>query len=603
MYDPIEWRKAIDTPPCERLQVKLRLTSHSNVGARISVTVALALVAIGPGKIFQVGPVWALPPGRAWAKTEELSAPGVLQFGVPRMDSDSAGRPLLIAAASTSATVDWSFSAWGDSGWQYPRFGRVRSGVIPEPVVSLIGGTHVVWVGVDPLAGWGHVLLSTFSGDSLAPPDTTLRKVGVGGSEYSAAVSDSRRWTAQVDGVVNQKIVWVRAAYSDTPQVWHEVEPHGRYEWTGCSLAPVSDSVALLAHAGDYGLWVARLEGARWTDSVLVDPRGNGRAIHPRFRLRPSGGLWLVWSDVLMLRVASNHSGTWVWTDSVTAAHPPGETFFSGWLNASQDGEERPILAWGDFGYGYTSRSVGCAAFPNDSGWDAGDEIPGSANQFTTPKVARDLNGDGWFAWDRLRLPGVFYTHTYVRATVGLPKVSGRTTGRTVSWTISEPAPKSWWAVLRAQGNGSLVPIARVQAGNTTQMTYVDATPATSSRLRYAIRRESVDQRYEWTGGSTLWWAEGRALTVRFPGGNPVMGGMVELAIAGAVQGGMDVRMYDLAGREVWQTQRTAGGTGEDTLTLRLSDAPTLLRPGLYLVRVTDDSGVSSAAAKVVVLR
>jgi hypothetical protein len=303
------------------------------------------------------------------------------------------------------------------------------------------------------------------------------------------------------------------------------------------------------------------------------------------------------------LFVASNRTGSWVVEDSTWDARPPSETSSPAWLDVSRDDDERPIIAWGDFGYYFTYRDVGCAAFPNETGWDLADEIPGSEQIYTTPRVVRDLNGDGWFSWNRLRQAGLWYTHTYVKATVGLPKVSGRATGRTVSWTISEPAPKSWWAVLRAEGNGPFEPIARVQAGNGMQMTYTDATSSATSRLRYAIRRESVDRRYEWTGGETLWWAEGRAITVRFPGGNPVSNGIVQMAISGAVQGGMDVRIYDLAGREVWRTWRTAGGTGEDSLTLRLADAPAPLRPGLYLLRVTDDSGVSAPAAKIVVLR
>ena len=565
---------------------------------------ALAVVVLITGNFFRATPSHALTVGRAWAKTEELSAPGIIQFGVPRMDADSTGRPLLIASARLGTTVgiDWSFSHWRDSAWAEPILGQVKAGLIPEPVVSIPRQADIVWITTDPLSGYGRLLLSRFGGGSLAVPETTLADLSAA-REYSAAISNARRWTASAEQPVNQKQVHVRVAYSDTPHVWHEVEPRGWYEWTGCNIVPLSDSTAMLAHAGDFGLRVAVLRGDQWTDSAVVDPRGNGRAIHPRLRLRPSGGVWLVWSDVLGLQIASNHTGTWVWKDSVKAVHPPGETFLSGWLDASRDTEERPILAWGDFGYGYTGRSIGCAAFPNDSGWDAGEEIPGSGNQFTSPKVARDVNGDGWFAWDLLRQPGVFYTHTYVKATVGIPAVRGRPTGRTVNWTISEPAPKSWWAVLRAEGNGPLVPLARVQAGSGTSMTYVDATGAPSSRLRYAIRRESVDKRYEWTGGAATWWAEGRALTVRFSAGNPVTNGVVRYSIAGAVQGGLDVRIYDLAGREVWRMNPTASGTGEDSLMLRTADAPTPLRPGLYLMRVTDDSGVSAPAAKLVILR
>jgi len=156
--------------------------------------------------------------------------------------------------------------------------------------------------------------------------------------------------------------------------------------------------------------------------------------------------------------------------------------------------------------------------------------------------------------------------------------------------------------VLRAEGIGPFVPIARVQAGSGTGMLYVDATGAPSSRLRYAIRRESVDKRYEWTGTERIWWAEGRAITVRISAANPVTNGVLRFAISGAVQGALDVRLYDLAGREVWRVKPTATGTGEDSLTLPLADAPAPLPPGLYLLRITDDAGVSAPTAKLVIL-
>jgi hypothetical protein len=289
--------------------------------------------------------------------------------------------------------------------------------------------------------------------------------------------------------------------------------------------------------------------------------------------------------------------------DSTWNVRPVGETAAPAWLDASRDDEERPILAWGDFGYYFTYRDVGCAAFPTDSGWDLAVEIPGSEQIYTTPRVVRDLNGDGWFSWNRLRQQGLWYTHTYVKATVGLPTVSGSESSRTLSWLISEPAPKSWWAVLRAEGAGPLAPIARVQAGAGTSMSYTDATPAGSNRLRYAIRRESVDKRYEWTGGARIWFPEPRRIKVWLPAGNPVRDGMLRLAVSGAAQGTLDVRIYDLMGREVWRVRPTAGGTGEDTLALRLSDAPRALRPGLYLLRVEDVAGHTAETAKFVVLR
>src|SRR5207245_5319755 len=101
---------------------------------------------------------------------------------------------------------------------------------------------------------------------------------------------------------------------------------------------------------------------------------------HPRLRFRPSGGLWLLWTEGLRVHVSSYRDGQWSRGDSLICAHRPGETYWSAWCDASRDTAERPVLVWSDLGVGLTYREIACISFPTDSGWAPGEEIPGSEN-------------------------------------------------------------------------------------------------------------------------------------------------------------------------------------------------------------------------------
>jgi hypothetical protein len=165
----------------------------------------------------------------------------------------------------------------------------------------------------------------------------------------------------------------------------------------------------------------------------------------------------------------------------------------------SRDEGEYPIVAWTAQRDG---RTAICVCVPPDSGFTTAEELT-FAPDGLLPSVARDRNGDAWIAWWKF-FDGIFWAHTYVTATAHSVTVQGTPAARTVSWTLSEPAPETWWAVLRAPSGGDFVEVARVRATPDLDMSWTDASAA-SGLLRYRVRRESVDKRYEWLSDEVVW--------------------------------------------------------------------------------------------------
>jgi hypothetical protein len=566
-----------------------------------SLSAALCLSALVP-----VAGV-ALPPGRAWAPTADLAHPGVGVFGTPRLEVDSAGVPFFIAETDWSGGPRqvWGVFAWQDNAWSSQWPSEVPSRWLPEPVLSLAPRRFIVWVGAEDPSGYLRLLMSELLPDRLATPDTAMVTTDQA-SEYAGAASGRRRWLARSHQPPFESL-HIDAAYSDTSGTWHNL-PAINLQSDHLTLAPLSDTTALLVHAGYPGLAWARLEGASWAETGNLDPRPL-QAAHPRFRFRPSGGLWLLWTERSRVHISSYRDGQWSRGDSLTCVHPDGGTYWSAWCDASRDTAERPVLAWGDLGVGTTYRDVGCVAFPTDSGWAQGEEIPGSENLFTTPYITRDRNGDVWAAWRILRETYNRWTHTYVTAITDTPRLVADAQGRPgLSWSLSVPAPESWWAVLRAQGEGEFESVARLQAGANTAMNWTDASPP-SGTLRYHIRRESVDARYRWESGEANWPLD----VPPGPGGSdplrlvrlsahPFASG-ARFEILNAREGPLIVRIYDLRGRLVLQLQALAGGSGRDTIEVELGSASPVLGAGLYLLRVVDAAGRLSPSAKLVLLR
>jgi hypothetical protein len=551
-------------------------------------------------------PAAALPRGRSWAPTRVVVVPGVVRVRAPRMEVDSVGSPLLIIGAHRIGAADkeWAVFAWHDSLWTPSHFTGVRASFFPEPVLSLVPGQYLTWLStVEFPNGLGPVLFCR-----LLPAQTAVETVlttFVQDSEYGAAVSHGRRWVVRSQQRPGTFTNWVRTLYSDTVGIWRELPEQGVNDLM-CTIAPLSDRSAIVAYSDSPGLNWAIVDGERWVANGVLDPGLLGPPLHPRFRFRPSGGLWLMWTNRRAVHVSSFRDGVWDRGDSVTCVHPPGETFYSAWSDMSRDPRERPVLAWGDLGVGQTFHDIGCVAFPTDSGWAPGEEIPGSRGLFLTPKVTRDRNGDVWLVWDMRGQDITRYTHTYVSATASTPAIAGAGRRRTLQWTLSESAPGSWWTVLRSRRGGAFDEVARVEAGEGTAMSWTDDSPP-AGPLRYRIRRESVNTAYLWESGEVAWPPSGRKplrlAMAPAMGQDSGSGREVRLELADAEPGEVEIAMYDLQGRLVLRERGSSAGLGTDVLHLDLVNARRPVTQGLYFVIARDAGSRRSDAAKVVVLK
>src|SRR5262249_16389892 len=150
---------------------------------------------------------------------------------------------------------------------------------------------------------------------------------------------------------------------------------------------------------------------------------------------------------------------------------------------------------------------------------------------------------------------GIFWTHTYTTATAGAPQIGGVAASRLVLWTLSEAAPETWWAVLRSRNGGPFEVAARVRAGPTTQMSWHDTS--LPGNLRYKIRRECVDTRYQWESAEAGWPRLARPIPITLRVKNPFVDG-ADIVLSGAAAGAVDAQLYDLQGRLVLRTEATA---------------------------------------------
>lgn len=545
-------------------------------------------------------PVLCLPDGRVWAPTVELQGPSVTEFAAPRLEADSLGNPYLIIAEVPVGESDqeWSLYRWVDSSWADPTRTRVHASWWPVPVVSPLRRPFLLWLDYTGL-GFGTMAFSEFTDSGLVAVDTAM-VAWAQDSEYGGAVSESgRRWVTRSRQRSMSEIRYaVFTAFSDSFRVWHQLPVLGVNEDL-LSIAPLGRDSAIVAYAGVSGLVWAITDGRGWVGEGSLDSRA-WLPLHPRFRLRPSGGLWLTWSDREVIRFATFRSGEWVDQGSVAGRHAPGETYIPAWIDVSRDTSELPVIGWGDLGYGYTRRNIGMVAVPTASGYTNGEEIPGSQGVYGTPMVTRDRNGDVWAAWQRLN-GGVFFTHTYCSATASRPVIQGAGRHRRVSWTLSSPAEGSRWTVLRSRDGASFDSVACLRASGQTTMAWQDDSPP-RGLLAYRIRRESVDKRYEWLSEEARWPRTGRRpLKLAFP--DVIDEATLGLLLEDAPMGAVDLELYDLQGRLIGRQQAVVERAGVAEIRFDLSGVRGRLPSGVYFVRATDATGMPSNAVKFVLLR
>jgi hypothetical protein len=313
-------------------------------------------------------------------------------------------------------------------------------------------------------------------------------------TEYGAAKAFRRRWVAragQAYPVTSYNFI-VQVAYSDTPHVWHAVRSLGTNE-DHCAIAPLDDHSAMLVYAGQSGLVWAKLTDTTWVAQGVLDGRP-WTATHPRFRRRPSGGWWLMWQESAWMHMSYYDQGQWFTGEQVKAAHPTGDTFVASWGEMSRDAAERPVLFWCDLGAFTTFRDVLSISYPSANGWNAGEEVPGTADFLPNIAVARDRDDDVWIAWQLRSVGRVLWSHTYTRSTASRPDVMSSGPRRIVTWELSEAAPGSWWTVWRSRAGDPFAQVARVRADTSRRVSWADGS-APGGILRYKVRRETAKRR------------------------------------------------------------------------------------------------------------
>jgi hypothetical protein len=431
----------------------------------------------------------AVTPGRAWSPTEVLSVAQFGQLYSPRLELGSDRVPFLFAAAQYPYPdvlgFDWRGSSWA----QATHVGRGL--YFSWPVWAPPGEFYVV--GQDPFSdteGKAWFWLAHRVGDSFEIENVTRAYPEV--DDYSAAVSARRRWVMFQDGFG----AGMRLLYSDGPGNWIET-PISARGGSGLVIIPLGDTTALAAWAGlDDGLRWGKLEGTTWIPGA--EPLGGRLCINPLFRRRPSGGYWFGYAtDEPYVAVRTYEDDVWGSPAGITASYRvPGWSWarYSKDFQMSQDDGEYPAIAWGFFDGNAGAGGI-CVSVPTDAGWTVADQLDNDTEGIL-PSVTRDLNGDVWVAFWRYYTNGVFWAHTYTKAACTLPIVYQQGASNLVAWTLSEPAPETWWAVLREQADGSFASVARVRAAEVPQMSWRDESPV--SGVRYRIRRECVDTRYQW---------------------------------------------------------------------------------------------------------
>jgi hypothetical protein len=151
--------------------------------------------------------------------------------------------------------------------------------------------------------------------------------------------------------------------------------------------------------------------------------------------------------------------------------------------------------------------------------------------------------------------------------------------------------------------------LARVRAGNKQSLAWTDSSPP-SGLLRYRIRRESVDSRFRRESGDaaiTVGVGSGADLgpmSVSRASPNPtILGSSVRFVVSNAAHGTIQVRLFDLNGREVHRQDSNASGAGTDTVDVLLLSDARMMAPGLYFLSFKDESGRSPITIKLAILQ
>jgi len=143
--------------------------------------------------------------------------------------------------------------------------------------------------------------------------------------------------------------------------------------------------------------------------------------------------------------------------------------------------------------------------------------------------------------------------------------------------------------------------VARVRAGEDSYLSWVDDSPP-GGLLRYRIRRDCVDKRYEWLSDEVSWPPQSRKpREVRLVARGVGLG--TELELDGVAPGTFEAGVYDVQGRLVLRQTGVAETDAPRTFRVDLDARARGLPAGIYFIRVRDALGRESNAVKTVLLK
>ena len=463
-------------------------------------------------------------------------------------------------------------------------------------------------------------MMSRWVGDALARIDTVTRTTTLR-TEYSACASLKRRWVAVSDLVRDASGQWkdtVRLFYSDNDPpaeasgirqsrvaplddatgstiTWHEIIAGDGGEY-GVAIASVDDTtaIAVWASTGPNLQWGV-LSGTQWLPKGILLSRS---PIRPRMRLNPDGSVWLSWGALDQdLHLALYKDGAWGPQLKVSGVYPrdPQSQNFVYDSDLSKDASPTPVVVW-DASYSTSSQIL--VAFPAANGYSIGEFVPGSY-EGVLPSVVRDQYGDVWITWWQ-EYQATWWTHTYTRATASTVQIKNHGPTRTLAWTLTEPAPGSWWTVLRSRNGDAETSVARVQAGDGTLVTWTDNSLA-ADNLKYRVRRDCLDTRYIWTSSAVAWPVPLGGLqkaTVEVMQNTSTAG--LPLELRGMTVGTAMLELFDLQGRRVLEQ---AIDVASESQPVSLPVSQLRVSAGIYFAQVRDAEGERSTPSRILVLK
>lgn len=547
----------------------------------------------------------AMPPGRAWTPIDILKVNGHTYMAPDRFEPIRDGRIELVARGFLGPLGQRGYGlVWSDSAWKV-RWTLNQPNYWIWPALTPPNQQMLVWKTTSPPvdAYYNHLVTANVVGNSVTPPDTIAR-VSADALVYAGTSWGGHQWVAVRDQ--NFSVLGfpesLRIFRRDATGPWQRTSGTGLQSFNGMRIAALDSSTVLVLsseyHAGIHWGYLRDSTFEEQAPSLSQNPLAH----IPSLRPRPGGGFIAAWQEFPdtsgQVVVRRFRSGIWGPRETLRVRLPfPVQHEFDQ-VELSAEGSETPALAW----YAYATRQDVAyhiwTSFPTDSGFGIGERLEGS-QEGVNPTLVRDENGDVWLAWWQFFEDGIFWVHSYTTARSSQPIMS-ETAGRPLlRWRLSEPAPETWWAVLRAEGPGPFERVARVRAAADTTMLWADTSAPAGVSLRYAIRRECRDMRYQWTSAEAHWEPRGPSLAVVGKSSNPAAD-RIDFEVVGANLGALDVRLYDLQGREVLRQLVDAGGAGRDAASVPLNGH---LHAGLYLLRVRSADGRLSPAAKIAIVR